>query len=477
MPTTKIPFAAWLVAFLCLGLNLAILLGIAGRRPDYLRDYHLSSNPDAYHYVLLGRNFLLTGSYSRCEQPPYVPDMLRTPVYPLFAGALDLLGGTSAIYLAQALLQAASCVLLFLVVRPTFGDRAALLASLFLATDLMLAVYNFGAMSEPLFVFLVLVATLCLLPGVVSLGQPSRGGLVRWLAGGLVLGLAVLTRPAGLFLPLLFVLALAVLGLWRGCWRPALGRALLLALTMVLVVGPWVLRNKAVFELPRLTTTETVNQVYFLGAGAYQVRHHVSLEEAQAMIAQEFDLPTETHVQNPWESEQSVAEMDAALTRARFQVLTKYPKELVLASVLGMLKATVSHNVAALAALLGGEWQAPGMGALLRGDATAMGRLKQNGLVLTAAFAWQLLHTGLALLAGAVGVVQMLRRPQTWPAGVVLLALAASFYLTMALFGYDAFYRCRIPVLPFLYAFAGYGLSGFLTRGRKLQLAAEVAVG
>jgi hypothetical protein len=124
-----------------------------------------------------------------------------------------------------------------------------------------------------------------------------------------------------------------------------------------------------------------------------------------------------------------------------------------------MLKGAVSHNVAELASLLGGEWQAPGMGALLHGDATALGRLRQNGPVLTAAFAWQLLHTGLALLAGVAGVVLVLRRPQTWPAGLVLLAVAAYFYLTVALFGYEAFYRCRIPVLPFLYAFAGYGLS------------------
>jgi hypothetical protein len=459
MPTRNIPVRVWLVAFLCLALNLAVLFGVALGRPDYLRDYNHCSNPDAVHHVRLGRNFLLTGNYSRCDQPPYVPDMLRPPVYPLFAGAFDLLGGASAIYLAQALLQMASCVLLFLLVRPIFGEAAALLASLFLATDLMLAVHNFQAMSEPLFVFFVLAATLCLLPGIVSLGQTDRGSLGRWLAGGLLLGLAVLTRPVGLYLPLIFALALAGVGLWRGCWRPALGRALLLALTMLLTVGPWVIRNKVVFELPRLTTAETVTQVYFLGGGAYQVRHQVTLEEAQAMIAHEFDLPPEGIVQNPWESDRSVAEMDAALTHARAQILARYPKELVQASGMGMLKATVSHNVADLAVLLGGAWQAPGTGALLRGDSAALDRLSQNGPLLTAAFAWQLLHTALALLAGGAGVVLMLRRPQTWPAGLVLLAAAAYFYLTVALFGYEAFSRCRIPVLPFLYAFAGYGLA------------------
>jgi hypothetical protein len=62
---------------------------------------------------------------------------------------------------------------------------------------------------------------------------------------------------------------------------------------------------------------------------------------------------------------------------------------------------------------------------------------------------------GLAL----IGVVSVLRRPATWPAALLLLALLAYCYLTVALFGLEAFYRCRIPALPFLYAFAGLGLT------------------
>ncbi|MFH1484824.1 MAG: hypothetical protein ABIH46_02030, partial [Chloroflexota bacterium] len=95
------------VILACLGINLGIGALIAVNRPAYLADYRLSTNPDAKQYVLLGRNLLLHGHYSRCQQPPYLPDMMRTPVYPLFAGGLDIVGKAGAIYLVQAVLHAA----------------------------------------------------------------------------------------------------------------------------------------------------------------------------------------------------------------------------------------------------------------------------------------------------------------------------------------------------------------------------------
>src|SRR5947199_2638051 len=96
----------------CLGLNLVLLAGIALRNPEYLSDYRLAGNPDSHDYILIGQNLLKHGEYSRSMcAPPYIPDMLRTPVYPVFAGGLTLLGGPLQLYLIQSLLHAGSCVL------------------------------------------------------------------------------------------------------------------------------------------------------------------------------------------------------------------------------------------------------------------------------------------------------------------------------------------------------------------------------
>src|SRR6185369_10322903 len=132
-----------LPVIVCLGLNFTLFAGIALRNPHYLVNYQLAGNPDSLHYVLIGHNVFTEGAYSRSVGPPFVPDMLRTPVYPLFAGGLELLGRAAAIYFVQVLLHAGSCVLLFVLVRRYFGARPAFWASLFLASDLALIATNF----------------------------------------------------------------------------------------------------------------------------------------------------------------------------------------------------------------------------------------------------------------------------------------------------------------------------------------------
>jgi 4-amino-4-deoxy-L-arabinose transferase-like glycosyltransferase len=474
--------AAFIPATLCLALNLAIFATVALNRPDYLRDYRVNTNPDAVHYVVLGRNVLLHGHYSRCDGPPFVPDMLRPPVYPLFAGGLDLLAGAGAIYLAQALLQAGSCLLLFALVHPYFGQRAALWASLLLATDLMLAVYNFEAMSEPLFVFLVLAAVYHSLPSLAGLAAGVRAGTPQLALGGLLLGLAILTRPAALYLPVVLGGCLLAVG-WRSK-RPAAG----LAAALVFLVGAlplpalWITRNYLVFSVPRLTTVDAANNVYFMGGGAYQLRHGLSLEEAQARIAREYGLAPYEVSQNPWASDRPVAEVDAELRTASFRVMTKYPVELVESSFLGVAKASFSHNTAELAALSGRTWTAPGTAGLIRLRPDALDQLGKNGSGLVVAFGWELFHVLLSLGAAALGVLYFLIRRPTGAVGWALFLILGYFYLTVAVFGYEAFYRCRVPVLPFLYVFAGLGLNRSLTglgrllagwwvtKGREAQL-------
>jgi 4-amino-4-deoxy-L-arabinose transferase-like glycosyltransferase len=445
-------------AFICLAINLAIFAGIAVQRPDYLHDYRENGNPDAVHYVLLGRNFWLDGHYSRCAQPPYVPDILRTPVYPLFAGGLDILGGPAAIYLGQVTLHVFSCVLLYLLVRPPFGERAAFWASMFLATDLMLAVTNFEAMSEGLFLFLLLAAAVCTLPVLANLGKAEKGTMGRLLGGGTLLGLAILTRPAALYLPLVFLAWFLSLGLSRGCLGPACRTALAFLVPSVLLVGAWVARNQAVFGVARLTTVDAQNTVYFFGAGAYQVRHDVSLEEAQQMIAHDYRIVPYEVVQNHWVSGRSVAAMDAELRAVRWQVLTRYPGELALAALGGITKATFSHNVRQLACLLNTEWVAPRMGALLRCRPVAFERLARNSPALVLAFLWQIVHVTASLGLALVGIVCAWRDRRTRAVSGVLMASLAYFYLTVALFGLEAYSRCRIPLLPFLDCFAALGL-------------------
>ncbi len=453
--------ARWRLAAICLALNAAVLAGIALRNPEYLSDFRLNDSPDARHYVQLGRNLLLEGHYSRSDGPPYSPDFLRTPVYPVLSGALDVAGGPLAIYLVQAAIQVAVVWLVYRLAGLWLGRRAALWAGLLAATDLMTAVYNFSALTEPLYSALTLAAVALLLP---RLAPPERGGAARstaapYLAAGAVLALATLTRPAGLYLPAV----LAGAALWslgrRTGWRPGVRAACLLLIPSVVLVGAWILRNQSQFGVARLTSVDAVGTVYMAGAGAWQLHHGVSRPEAQAMIAAELDLPALVEAQNPWLSDLEIREIDARLRAATPAVLGRYPTALVGSSLLGLVKGSVSHNVPDLATLHGRSWTPPGLGGLLRFEGSAFGRLFSNHPTLVAAFVWQLAHAGLTLALAAGGLWHLLRSSARRPLGLLLLLIIAYFGAGMALFGVDAYYRSRIPMLPYLFVLGGAGAS------------------
>jgi hypothetical protein len=147
--------------------------------------------------------------------------------------------------LVQCVLSAATLLLFAELARSLFDSRrAGVAAALMGAVFLPYASMASQLLSETLFIFLIAAALL-------AFEAARRRGLPwRWLlAGGLLWGLATLTRPVGLYaLPLLLLWAL--LGARRSSgagWhsfdmRPALA----LLLGVVLVVAPWTARNYAV---------------------------------------------------------------------------------------------------------------------------------------------------------------------------------------------------------------------------------------
>jgi 4-amino-4-deoxy-L-arabinose transferase-like glycosyltransferase len=180
------------------------------------------------------------------------PSALRPPAYPYFLGGVFAASGDSfsAGRLAAALLGVLSVALVGVIAQLLWTRRVALTAMAIAAVYPPLVLLSGTLLSESLGLPLVL-GLVALVLGFRDRARP------RWVApaAGLLLGLALLDRPA-------FVVF--AVPLVAGLWRP--WRAPLLALAVAgLVVVPWTIRNAIEFDAFVPISTQSG----FLVAGTY----------------------------------------------------------------------------------------------------------------------------------------------------------------------------------------------------------------
>jgi hypothetical protein len=201
-----------------------------------------------------------------------------------------------------------------------------------------------------------------------------------------------------------------------------------------------------------MTITDTLTKVYFSGAGAIAEEEGITREEAQAKIAEEYDLETVVVAHNYWRSQRSVAEMDAAQRAAYRQIVAKHPKGLAISSFKGFAKAMLGHDVNVLAHATSREW---------RGARS----FTSNHLLLGFAFVYQEAFTLLVLLAALAGYLLLLRnRAQRW----LWLGFSAAlgyYTLTILIVGLDAYSRHRLGMTPLMALLAAVAVAKTLDTG------------
>ena len=187
---------------------------------------------DSRIYVAIVQSLLTHGSYSLNGQPTAI----AAPLYVFFlAGLYWLFHDPAAIRLAQAILGAASCVVLYAIGRRVANSATGAVAAVLLGVHPLVAYLAGLQLTENVFLFLLLLILL------QALRVAERPTLLAATGLGGLFGLATLTRAMFLgFLPFLLVWAISLWG-----WRNPLGyRVFAVAgLSAVLVILPWTVRN------------------------------------------------------------------------------------------------------------------------------------------------------------------------------------------------------------------------------------------
>ena len=246
---------------------------IVYQRPDWATQW-----TDQNGYLLLGRVLAQTGRFSRfADTPQYVPEAIRTPVYPAFVALVDVLFGEShlAIAIAQGLLFAATCVIVHAVASTIASDAVATAAGLVVALYPPLPYFAALVLTETLTAFLVTAGL------ALWLRALARDSTALHLAAGVALAAAALTRPTFALLPLFLVGAalLASRAPRRAVWR---GSGVLLA-AFASGIAPWLVYNAVYFKA--LTFSPAGGPGRQLFEGAWQVAFPGRVESELTSLA------------------------------------------------------------------------------------------------------------------------------------------------------------------------------------------------
>jgi hypothetical protein len=233
-------------------LALALLAGL------FLRLFFVIYVPfadiDSDLYNELGRNVVKIHAYAYDSGNGMVATDARVPGYPLFLGALYVVGADSqqAIFVAQAIVDLGTCVLIAILAASLAPDpsrkRVAIAGMWLAATCPFVASYAADGTTEVLATFFSAAALLFLVWAQQSEFEPNaaerkRRSARHWLLAGAIIGLGSLVRPETPIILLAPAIVLAAQW-YKPVNRMRLARAgVLLGVGMLVPLVPWAARN------------------------------------------------------------------------------------------------------------------------------------------------------------------------------------------------------------------------------------------
>jgi len=370
---------------------------------------------DSAEYVRLASNLAAGNGFSQSSAPPYEPDARRTPVYPSVLAAIVILtpgAGIRAMAIAGIVLSALTVLATFRLAQALAGHAAGWWAAALLAIDLTSAAYAGQLLTEPLF-------TLLLVLSFLPLAGAAGGTTIAAVSAGTLSGLAALCRPIA-------ILAFAALA--PACRRGSttFGGAVRLWAIAAVMAGAlttgWMVRNYRTSGTATVSSVAATNMYFHRAAYVEAYLQQRRVEDLRDEWQREFDARSAG-----W----SEAERVRWMNDHGAGVVLGHPfvyAWVALRSAARML--TPDHIV--LSSLTGGYGSA------------AFGVLRVVGWI----------QLAILYVLAALGAVRLWRMS---PLGASVLAAPIVYFLAIG--GPEMYPRFRVPIMPFVCAFAGAGLA------------------
>lgn len=210
-------------------MRTAIFVVALAARLAFIAVHGVIATPDSSEYRLLARNIRSLHGFSTSVSAPVQPSVARPPVYPLFLALFTTANGAA---IAQAVLDALVCVLLFLTASRMVRAPFAAAVSLFYALHPGAIAASATLLSEATFTVLLFLGVF------LAWIAAERVSVALAVCAGAALGLATLSRSIGI----IYVFAVALV-LFVRKFRMT---AVTVVLVAMVVVVPWIVRSSRV---------------------------------------------------------------------------------------------------------------------------------------------------------------------------------------------------------------------------------------
>lgn len=259
---------------------------------------------DAKGYVILADHIKEFGVFSFSISAPFTPESFRVPGYPLFlAGLSALVGSWMWVLFLQAALMSVIPILVYILFRH-HHERAAFWGAIVMVVEPVRLFLSSTFLSDAFFTLLFLVS-------LILIDRSVRLASWRYVFGaGIVLGVSMIVRPIALFLLFIY---LAYLVWQMPHTRRLVLHVVLFGVGVLVVAGPWMLRNHTLFGTWSLSSVGAANLMLY---NAPEFIQYAPTERNRMLLA-------------GFRAEQSALHRDQALSLARSGVFTSQFREII----------------------------------------------------------------------------------------------------------------------------------------------------
>lgn len=238
---------------------------------------------DSYQYIESAKTIIQFGTFSHSLEQPEIPELIRTPGYPIFIAAIFSIFGQNVkiLILFQIILSIFSILIFYKILIELFhSQRIALFGSLIFFCDPISYSLNYYVLTETLFQFLII--------SFIYFGNrliKNEKSFSNFILLGLILATAILVRPIAQFIFVSMLIGLSIyLFILKYHFSKVLKHLLTFSIPIIICVGGWMVRNNHVSERFVLSNMSAINVFHFKAPGVLSVEHEIPLEKAQQQI-------------------------------------------------------------------------------------------------------------------------------------------------------------------------------------------------